>query len=101
MSPWAGWCRAASPTSPRSRRAEAMRDPAWRRRVEAEMVADMPGRRMFFAWDRMSVIRSEHAPETEGRSIAQLCEESGRPPLDVMADLALPDGLLTSFGLAA
>jgi N-acyl-D-aspartate/D-glutamate deacylase len=49
------------------------------------------------ASDRVFVDRSQTAPDTVGKSLAALAKERGVHPADVMADLAVADGLETQF----
>jgi N-acyl-D-amino-acid deacylase len=69
-------------------RTRALEDATWRKTAEREMLEN---ELMDCAFDRIFVASSTSAPELENRSVAELAEEFGRSPFDVMADIALAD----------
>jgi N-acyl-D-aspartate/D-glutamate deacylase len=74
-------------------RLAAFRDPDWRKRAAADLEqAEMKPR-----WDTFEVSESERFPELQGRRVAELAEERGCGPLDVMCELALAEDLETRF----
>ena len=78
-------------------RMKALADRAWVRTAEEEMIANREGRSYEFAWDRILINRSDHAPELEGTSIATLAGDRRQSPLEAMAEVALADTLETRF----
>jgi N-acyl-D-aspartate/D-glutamate deacylase len=66
-------------------RAAAYADPAWRDEVE-DGWADVTSMRP--RWDTFEIAESEAHPELVGRRVAELAEERGQRPLDVLVDLA-------------
>ena len=54
-------------------------------------------------WDRVLVIETveERNKGCEGRSIADIAQETGKHPVDAFLDLALDEGLLTEFEMPA
>jgi N-acyl-D-amino-acid deacylase len=79
---------------PLEERMQAYRDPAWRETAWA----DLQGRGAIpFNFRALSVAESDLHPELVGRSVAELADERGVTPLDVMLDLSLEDDLQTRF----
>jgi N-acyl-D-aspartate/D-glutamate deacylase len=80
-------------TVPHDQRARILADPAWRERARAdsEVVGWPP-------FDRITVQETErHAELLDGPSLAELAQQRGVHPLDVMCDIALADNLRTRF----
>lgn len=75
------------------------RDPAFRVAVKQDLV-DLRGKRAFNSeWHKLQVLEvatPEHA-KWEGRSIAEIAEETGQDPLDALLELGLSEGLQTRF----
>src|SRR5512143_327099 len=87
-------------TLPPEARARALRDPAVRERMRAEL-ADPTGRAFVFIWQICvveAVRDAEHAGWI-GRSVSDLAEERGADPLDTFLDLALSEDLQTQFAV--
>jgi N-acyl-D-amino-acid deacylase len=80
---------------PMETRLEAYRDPAWRARAWDEL----SGRRgaLPVNFDALTVAETETHPELVGRRVAEIGEERGETPFDVMLDLALEENLETRF----
>jgi N-acyl-D-aspartate/D-glutamate deacylase len=76
-------------------RLAAYRDPAWRSRAWDEL----SGRRgaLPVNFDALTVAETETHPELVGRRVAEIGEERGETPFDVMLDLALEENLETRF----
>jgi N-acyl-D-aspartate/D-glutamate deacylase len=80
-------------TVPHEQRARILSDPAWRERARAD--ADVVGWPPF---DRITVQETEvHADLRDGPTLAELAQQRGVHPLDVMCDIALADNLRTRF----
>ena len=80
-------------TVPHDQRARILSDPAWRERARAdsEVVGWPP-------FDRITVQETEAHPDLlDGPSLAELAQQRGVHPLDVMCDIALADNLRTRF----
>jgi N-acyl-D-aspartate/D-glutamate deacylase len=73
----------------REERLAAYRDPSWRAVAWEEC-------RERFNWTSLSVAESDARPDLVGRKVLDLVSD-GRPPLDVMLDVSLEDGLRTRF----
>ncbi|HZP30793.1 MAG TPA: amidohydrolase family protein [Acidimicrobiia bacterium] len=89
-------------TLPSPGREDALRDPAVRDRMRAE-IADPTGRSFVFAW---SVLRVETVARPGNRrwlgcSVQELADAQGKDPLDAFLDLSLDEALETQFVLAA
>jgi N-acyl-D-aspartate/D-glutamate deacylase len=77
--------------SPHDEKQRALRDPAVRATLRAEAAS--------FAWGT-TYVASTSRPEHQrfnGRSVAAIAEEQGKDPTDAFLDLALDEGLATSF----
>lgn len=77
----------------REARLAAYRDPAWRARA----AADLERSEMRPRWETFEVSESERFPDLVGRRVADLAQERGTSPLDVMCELALAENLRTRF----
>jgi N-acyl-D-aspartate/D-glutamate deacylase len=90
----------AALTLPPADRARALRDPAVREQMRAEL-ADPTGRAFVFIWQICvveSVRDAEHAGWV-GRSVSELADERGADYLDTFLDLALSEDLQTQFAV--
>ncbi len=79
-------------------RIEALKDPARRRALDESARSSGPFRG-FADWAAMRV-HATFKPankQLEGRTIGEIAAETNKPPLDVMLDLAIDEGLRTSF----
>lgn len=88
----------AALTLPPAERARALRDPAVRQRMRAEL-ADPTGRAFVFIWP-ICVVEAVRDPEHAawvGRSVSDLAEARGADPLDAFLDLSLSEDLQTQF----
>ncbi len=76
-------------------------DPEFRDRVRAELASPAHFRLFNGEWDKVQVVEvASSSPEFtcfEQKSIAEIAEQEGRDPLDVMLDLALAEDLKTVF----
>ena len=88
----------AALTLPPAERARALRDPAVRERMRAEL-ADPTGRAFVFIWQicMIEAVRDAAHAGWVGRSVSDLAEERGADPLDTFLDLALSEDLQTQF----
>jgi N-acyl-D-aspartate/D-glutamate deacylase len=77
---------------PRAERAGIYADPAWRERARPEVSKAWAQR-----WAKMSIEETERHPDLRGRTVAEVAEERGVEPFDVLIDLSLEDGLRTRF----
>jgi N-acyl-D-amino-acid deacylase len=78
---------------PRAARLAAYRDRAWRERALAELgKTALPPR-----WESIEVAESEEHAALVDRRVAELAEQQGVTPFDVMLDLALAEDLDTRF----
>ena len=77
----------------REERAHAYADPAWR----AAANAAIPAAALRPNWGRYMITESDSHPELVGRPLAELAEERGCLPLDLLLDVAIDDGLDTRF----
>jgi N-acyl-D-amino-acid deacylase len=74
-------------------------DPEFRRRVTAELATPVAMRLFNNDWEKLDLLEVAR-PENrryEGRSIAALAAEAGKPPLDWLLDFALSEDLDTVF----
>ncbi len=78
----------------RGTRIAAYSDPDWRARAAVDL-EHAPG--MKPRWETFEVSESERFPELEGRRVADLAQERGCSPLDVMCELAVAEDLKTRF----
>ncbi|MGI9324767.1 MAG: N-acyl-D-amino-acid deacylase family protein [Pseudomonadales bacterium] len=83
---------------PVSERIEALRDPANRERLDRS-ARDKGPMRNLAVWEDMTVdaVFDEQHKDLEGKSLGQLAQETGRSAFDCMLDLAISEGLKTSF----
>jgi len=85
---------------PIEERMRALADPEVRKRLDANANSDAAGAlRALAVWQNMTV-DSTFLPENqrfEGRKIGDIAEELGKTPFDALLDLALSEGLKTSF----
>jgi N-acyl-D-aspartate/D-glutamate deacylase len=92
---WAGLFR-----KPVSERMRVLADPAARRELDRRANSEEASVfRMMANWGNLRVVET-FAPGNEvhvGRTIRQIAAEQGKEPFDAMIDLALSDGLRTSF----
>ena len=74
-------------------------DPSWRAAVKQELT-ERRGRLVFNGeWDKLFVVETAK-PENrrlEGATLAQLCQGSGKDPMDFILDFALSENLDTMF----
>jgi N-acyl-D-aspartate/D-glutamate deacylase len=81
-------------------RMAALRDPAWRRRLDEGANSEAAGLlRGLARWETMivdQVARPEHAA-LRGRLVGEIAAEQGKAPFDCLLDLALSEDLRTSF----
>ncbi|MFA5885454.1 MAG: amidohydrolase family protein, partial [Acidimicrobiia bacterium] len=83
---------------PEPARSAALRDPAVRDRMRAELVG--PPAPSFPVQYELTTVYAVHKPEHEqwvGRTLADVAAERGGDPLDAFLDLALDDDLKTTF----
>ena len=78
-------------------RMAAYRDPAWREAAWEELGIPQGRRGLPFNWASLSIAESDTRPDLVGRSVAELAEERGCTPLDVVLDVSLDDELRTRF----
>jgi N-acyl-D-aspartate/D-glutamate deacylase len=77
---------------PRAERAGLYADPAWRERARPEVSKAWAKR-----WAKMSIEETGCHHALRGRTVAELAEERGAEPFDVLLDLSLEDDLRTRF----
>jgi N-acyl-D-aspartate/D-glutamate deacylase len=77
---------------PRAERAGLYADPAWRERARPEVSKAWAKR-----WAKMSIEETGRHHALRGRTVAELAEEWGTEPFDVVVDLSLDDDLRTRF----
>jgi N-acyl-D-aspartate/D-glutamate deacylase len=85
-------------TLPSPAREDALRDPAVRERMRAEL-ADPAGRSFVFTWDGVrveAVARAEHEGFV-GRSVQEIADERGVDAFDAFLDVSLSENLETQF----
>lgn len=80
-------------------RIAALKSPARRVELERRKGEAIGQLRAYTNWDNYLVDAafSDATRAYEGRTIGAIAAEQGRPPLDVMFDIAISDGLRTSF----
>ncbi len=85
-------------TSPEPQRCERLADPEWRARLKAEW-EDGASRAVSFDIGELEIeaVRDAANAGRVGRTVAEIAEERGTPPLDTFLDLALDEDLETSF----
>ena len=77
---------------PRGERAGVYADQAWRERARPEVSKAWATR-----WSKMSIEETGRHHALRGRTVAELAEERGVEPFDVLVDLSLEDDLRTRF----
>jgi N-acyl-D-aspartate/D-glutamate deacylase len=78
---------------PRAERLAAYRDRAWRARALAQLdKTALPPR-----WESIEIAESEKHASSVDRRVAELAQERGTTPFDVMLDLSLDENLETRF----
>lgn len=86
---------------PVAERIARFRDPAFREQMAADAatVPDTSNMSVVARIDRYTVVaaKTEKHKRYEGRHIGDIAAEEGRPPIDVMLDIALEEDLLTTF----
>jgi N-acyl-D-aspartate/D-glutamate deacylase len=85
---------------PLPERMRAFADPAVRRRLDEQANSEAAGVFRFFAdWKRLLVEETFSAENARwrGRTVGEIARETGKEPFDAMLDVALADGLRTSF----
>jgi N-acyl-D-aspartate/D-glutamate deacylase len=83
---------------PIDERIEVLKDPARRRELDASAKSGGPFKDLA-DWPAM-IVHATFEPENkhyEGRTIGSIAEELGKQPIDAMFDLAISEGLRTSF----
>jgi N-acyl-D-aspartate/D-glutamate deacylase len=85
-------------TSPEPERSRRLADPTWRVKLQAEW-DDETGRAVAFDVGDLEVeaVRDQANAGWMGRSVAELAQERGTAKLDTFLDVALAEGLQTSF----
>ena len=79
-----------------------LRDPSYRKQLDEGANSEAAGLlRGVARWEHMRVVETfaEASEGCGGRTIGEIAEASGKTPFDAMIDLALADGLKTSFQL--
>lgn len=86
---------------PVAERIEKLKDPALRETLKADLTGVAPDSGMYFAtqFQRfvVSSVRSPNNEKYKGRTIADIAAEEGKHPVDAVLDIAIEDGLTTSF----
>jgi len=77
---------------PRGERAGVYADQAWRERARPEVSKAWATR-----WSKMSIEETGRHQALRGRTVAELAEDRGVEPFDVLVDLSLEDDLRTRF----
>jgi N-acyl-D-aspartate/D-glutamate deacylase len=85
-------------TAPMATRMARLRDPQTRERLVAELDDPSMGS-LRLTWDQIAVVatRDDRNRSCEGRTIADIANESGVAPIDALLDLAVAEGLETMF----
>lgn len=85
---------------PVAQRIEKLKDPACRKQLDENARSEASGvLRPFANWREHTVVET-FAPENKaymGRKIGEIADAEGKDPFDVMLDIAIADGLNTSF----
>jgi len=85
---------------PLPERMRAFADPGVRRRLDAQANSEAAGVFRFFAdWQRFRIDETFSDANTpwRGKTVGEVARETGKTPFDAMLDVALADGLRTSF----
>ncbi len=77
----------------RAVRMAAYRDPEWR----ALAAADLEQSPMKPRWDTFEISESKRFADLQGRRVAEVADERGVSPLDLMCEVSLAEGLETRF----
>jgi len=72
----------------------AFSDASWRAKAQEELES---GRFFRIRWDRLTVSETDRYPELIGRSVADIAEERGTGPLDLVLELSCDENLETRF----
>ncbi len=87
--------------TPVAERIEMLRDPALRATLKQDLTTVARDAGMWFATQVQTFsIASVTSPKNEkyvGRTVGEIADEEGKEPLDTMFDIAIEDGLTTSF----
>ena len=70
------------------------RDASWRANAQEELES---GRFFRIRWDRLTVSESERFPDLVGRAVADIAQERGLGPLDLVLELSCDENLETRF----
>jgi len=84
---------------PPDERIERLRDPAYRAELDRSAQATAEPLRRMTNWSALRIVETQ-SPETlqyQGRTVGEIAQEQDRAPFDVMIDIAIADGLRTSF----
>ncbi len=85
---------------PVEERLRRLRDPAFRKHLDEGANSEAAGMlRGLARWENMRVIEtfSDATRDCTGKTIGEIAEAEGKAPFDAMLDLAIADGLKTSF----
>ncbi len=86
---------------PVAERSERLRDPGLRRQLKADMASVSPDAGLYFATQvggfTVASVKSEKNAKYQGRTVGEIAAEEGKEPLDALLDIAIKDGLTTSF----
>lgn len=85
---------------PLEERKRAFRDPAVRERLDKGAHSEAAGAlRVLAVWENLTIVEvyTEANERWRGKKVGELAAETGKTPLDAMLDLALSEGLKTSF----
>ncbi len=85
---------------PIAERVQRLRDPAYRKHLDEGANSEAAGMlRALARWENMRVIETFAAVNEglEGKTIGEIAEAEGKTPFDALIDIALADGLKTSF----
>ena len=86
---------------PVAERIEKLKDPALRETLKADLITVSPDAGMYFATQFQNYsIASVKSPKNEkyqDRLVSDIAAEEGKHPVDVVFDIAIEDGLTTSF----
>ena len=87
-------------TQPMAERLVRLADPATQAVLAAEL-ADPAGGSLAVAWDEVIIVgpRDDEHSQLTGRTIADVATEEGRPPIEVMLNLAVAEDLETMFAI--